>query len=179
MNRFDPDHDLDLAVDLINTHWVLADPPDRLTDIAAYQRILRDTGDGQLADELKPKDLPALRTLRAELAPIFDLPTGQAAQRLDELLRGQPVPVRLAADHGQIRWAWSLDKHGMTAVRSRLLTGLADHLINHGTIRLGVCQAAPCRCVYVDRSRARTRRYCCDLCNDRAAAAAYRRRRKP
>jgi len=42
--------------------------------------------------------------------------------------------------------------------------------------RMGVCQAAPCNCVYIDRSRARTRRYCCDQCNDRASIAAYRRR---
>jgi predicted RNA-binding Zn ribbon-like protein len=179
MSRFDPDHDLDLAVELINTHWVLVDPPDRLTDTAAYQRILRSAGDAQLADELRPDDLPSLHGLRADLAPVFDLPTDEAVRRLDQLLRDQPVPARLAERNGEIHWAWSLDQHGMTALRSRLLAALAEHVISHGTIRLGVCQAAPCRCVYVDRSRARTRRYCCDQCNDRAAAAAYRRRRKP
>jgi predicted RNA-binding Zn ribbon-like protein len=52
----------------------------------------------------------------------------------------------------------------------------AGQVIRHGTARMGVCQAAPCNCVYIDRSRARTRRYCCDQCNDRAAIAAYRRR---
>jgi predicted RNA-binding Zn ribbon-like protein len=64
----------------------------------------------------------------------------------------------------------------MPALRARLLAALSAHLIRHGTVRIGVCQAEPCTCVYVDRSRARTRRYCCDQCNDRAAASAYRRR---
>ena len=62
----DTDHDLDLAVELINTHWVLVDPPDRLTDTAAYQRILRAAGDHKLARQLTPTDLAALRTLRTD-----------------------------------------------------------------------------------------------------------------
>ena len=43
------DHDLDLAVELVNTYWVLASPPDRLTDVDAYQRILRDAWEDALA----------------------------------------------------------------------------------------------------------------------------------
>jgi predicted RNA-binding Zn ribbon-like protein len=65
----------------------------------------------------------------------------------------------------------------MAALRSRLLAALADHLVRRGTTRPGVCHAGPCRCVYADRSRARTRRYCCGQCNVRAAAAANRQRR--
>jgi predicted RNA-binding Zn ribbon-like protein len=45
-----------------------------------------------------------------------------------------------------------------------------------GWERFGVCDALPCRCVYIDRSRNRSRRYCCQLCADRVAAAAYRER---
>ena len=36
----------------------------------------------------------------------------------------------------------------------------------------------PCRCVYVDRTKANRQRYCCELCNDRMASAAYRRRNR-
>jgi len=36
--------------------------------------------------------------------------------------------------------------------------------------------AAPCDCVFVDRTGPRARKYCCDQCNDRAAAAAYYKR---
>jgi predicted RNA-binding Zn ribbon-like protein len=175
----DAERDLDLAVELINTHWVLAHPPDRLTDVAVYQDILRAAGCAELAAQLAPTDLAALRALRAELAPIFAATTlDEAVRPLDALLGRAVVPVRLAADGRTARWRWGADQSGMAALRSRLLAALAEHLVRHGTARLGVCQAEPCRCVYVDRSRARTRRYCCDQCNDRAAATAYRRRRR-
>jgi predicted RNA-binding Zn ribbon-like protein len=172
------DRDLDLAVELINTHWVLASPPDQLTDVGVFQRILRDKGESDLASQLSPDDLPALRALRAQLKPVFAAATTRAAvDVLDPLLRDAAVPARLAPGNDTARWDWGADQRGMTALRTRLLAALATHLTRHGATRLGICQADPCRCVYIDRSRARTRRYCCDQCNDRAAAAAYRRRR--
>ena len=61
-------------------------------------------------------------------------------------------------------------------LRGRLLFAVARHVAEHGVARLGICASDPCRCAYVDRTRGRTRRYCCTLCNDRAAARAYRRR---
>ncbi len=171
------DRDLDLAVELVNTHWVLASPPDRLTDVGAYQRILRDAGEETLAAELTGADLGELRALREQLRPVFAArATETAAGILDQLLRAAAPPARLAAEDGAARWDWGAGQHGIAALRTRLLAALATQLIRHGTSRIGVCQASPCDCVYVDRSRARTRRYCCDQCNDRAAAAAYRRR---
>jgi predicted RNA-binding Zn ribbon-like protein len=172
------DRDLDLAVELINTHWVLASPPDRLTSIGVFQRTLRDRGEDTLASQLSPGDLPALRALRAQLKPAFAAETtGAAVGIVDPLLRDTAVPARLAPGDRTARWDWGADQQGITALRTRLLAALATHLISHGATRLGICQADPCRCVYVDRSRARTRRYCCDQCNDRAAATAYRRRK--
>ncbi len=172
------DRDLDLAVELVNTHWVLATPPDRLTDTAVYQRILRDAGEDALAGQLAADDLAELRAVRDQLKPVFTAgTTGAAVGVLDPMLRDAAVPARLAPGDGTAHWDWGAGQYGMTALRTRLLAALASHLVRHGTARLGTCQAGPCRCVYVDRSRARTRRYCCDQCNDRAAAAAYRRRK--
>jgi predicted RNA-binding Zn ribbon-like protein len=172
------DRDLDLAVDLINTYWELASPPDRLTDIAAYQHTLCEAGEDALASQLSAGDLGELRALRAQLKPIFAADTAaDAVGILDPLLRDAVIRARLAAGDGTARWDWAADQQGISALRARLLSGLATHLILRGTTRLGICHADPCSCVYVDRSRARTRRYCCDQCNDRAAAAAYRRRK--
>lgn len=174
------DQDLDLAVELINTHWVLANPPDRLTDTGVYQRILRNAGEHALAGQLTSGDLAGLQTLRAQLAPIFAATTVEdAAGILDPLLRDAAIPARLTTSDHAAHWDWGAGQRGMPALRSRLLTALATHLIRHGTARLGTCHAPPCTCVYVDRSRARTRRYCCDQCNDRAAATAYRHRNNP
>jgi predicted RNA-binding Zn ribbon-like protein len=174
------DRDLDLAVELVNTHWVLASPPDRLTDIGVFQDILREADEDALAGQLAAADLDGLITLRAQLKPVFAAGTTEAAVAvLDPLLREAVVPARLAADDDLARWDWGAGQHGLAALRSRLLAALATHLVRHGAVRLGTCQASPCDCVYVDRSRARTRRYCCDQCNDRAAAAAYRQRTRP
>jgi predicted RNA-binding Zn ribbon-like protein len=171
------ERDLDLAVELINTYWVLADPPERLTDAAVYQRILREAGEADLAAALAPGDLGALLDLRARIRPVFAAPgPAEAVAVLDSLLSDAAIPIRLAAGSGTARWDWGAGLRGMAALRARLLAALAAYLVRHGTIRLGVCQASPCDSVYVDRSRARTRRYCCDQCNDRAAAAAYRSR---
>jgi predicted RNA-binding Zn ribbon-like protein len=171
------DHDLDLAVELINTYWVLASPPEGLTDIGVYQRILADAGEDVLADQLGPDDLSELLALRSQLEPVFAADTiSTAVGILNPMLR-HDVTAQLAPGNGTARWDPAAGQEGMTALRTRLLAALAAHLVRHGTARLGTCQAAPCNCVYVDHSRARTRRYCCDQCNDRAAAAAYRRRK--
>ncbi|HEV2257460.1 MAG TPA: CGNR zinc finger domain-containing protein [Streptosporangiaceae bacterium] len=171
------DHDVDLAVELINTYWVLASPPDRLTDIGVYQRILADAGEHVLAGQLGPDDLGELLALRSQLEPVFAAGTVEAAVGILNPMLRQDVTAQLASSNGTARWAPAAGQHGMTSLRARLLAALAAHLVRHGTARLGTCQAAPCNCVYVDHSRARTRRYCCDQCNDRAAAAAYRRRK--
>lgn|SRR5487761_609129 len=171
------DRDLDLAVELVNTYWVMATPADRLTGTAVYRRILRDAGDGDLAAQLVAGDLAELRRLRTDLEGVFAAATIQdAVDHLDPLLADAAVIARLAVDDDGVRWSYSSDRSGVAALRGRLLAALATHLIRNGTQRMGVCQAAPCNCVYIDRSRARTRRYCCDQCNDRAAASAYRRR---
>lgn len=171
------DHDLDLAVELINTYWVLASPPDKLTDIGVYQRILADAGEHALAGQLGPDDLGELLVLRSQLGALFAAGTVQAAVGILNPMLRETVTAQLAPGNGTARWAPAAGQQGMTALRSRLLAALAAHLVRHGTTRLGTCQAAPCNCVYMDHSRARTRRYCCDQCNDRAAAAAYRRRK--
>jgi predicted RNA-binding Zn ribbon-like protein len=171
------DRDLDLAVELINTYWVLASPPDGLTDIGVYQRILAGAGEHVLAGQLHPGDLTELRALRSQLGPVFTAgPVEAAVGILNPMLR-ENVTAHLAPGKDTARWDPAAGQQGMTALRTRLLAALAVHLVRHGTARLGTCRAAPCNCVYADHSRARTRRYCCDQCNDRAAAAAYRRRK--
>jgi predicted RNA-binding Zn ribbon-like protein len=56
--------------------------------------------------------------------------------------------------------------------------GLAMFCTELGVSRLGVCQALPCRQVYLDTSTNRSRRYCSERCATRANVAAYRQRRR-
>src|SRR5260370_13679733 len=73
------DRDLDLAVKLVNTYWVLASPPDRLTDVGAYQQILRDADEDALAGQLGPGDLAELRALLDGIKPVFAAESAAAA----------------------------------------------------------------------------------------------------
>jgi predicted RNA-binding Zn ribbon-like protein len=177
----DHDHpvdDLDLMVLLLNSHDLLADPADRLTDLTWLRTALEQAGHPDLAGALRPSDLPRLRRLRADLRAVVETADlDDAAVRLNHLLvAGRAVPLLVSGDDGP-RLAVGADRRGYPALAARLPAALAAHVAEHGLHRLGVCQSDPCRCVFVDRTRAATRRYCCGWCNDRRSARAYRRRR--
>lgn len=170
--------DVDLAVELVNTIYALADPPDRLISVTVFQAILGTTGAVEVAGDLYPKDLDRLRALRKRLAPIFAIDRiTEVAARLNPMLQeGLAIPQLVEGRDGV--WTVRADggQRGIQAIEARLPAALAAFVATYGQHRLGVCHAPPCSCVYVDRTRAATRRYCCDQCNDRASAAAHRRR---
>jgi predicted RNA-binding Zn ribbon-like protein len=172
--------DVDVAVELVNTEWVLADPPDRLTEVEVFRDVLRDLGRMDLAEQLKDSDLERLRRLRLRLHPVFAAGTPEEmAALLNPWLREVgAVPQLVTGECGRLELHLSGARTGIDRLECALPVALAAHAARHDVRRLGVCQAAPCRCVYVDRTRPATRRYCCDACNDRVAARAYRRRRR-
>ncbi|MFI9406904.1 CGNR zinc finger domain-containing protein [Nocardia sp. NPDC052316] len=172
--------DLDLAVELINTLDIRAMPVDRLDSVEHFRVMLRGTGRVRLAGQLHDSDLPRLRWLRQQLRAIFDTAeVADAAHRMNTLLREiEVVPQLHASPHRGLAIGWGTNESGFSELAARLVGALAEHLIAHGTTRLGVCAAAPCRCVFVDRTRPGTRKYCKDACNDRVAAAAYYYRRR-
>ncbi|MGC4109831.1 MAG: CGNR zinc finger domain-containing protein [Nocardioides sp.] len=166
--------DLDLAVLLVNTHDLLEDPPDRLVDLSWLTPVLSAVGHGDLAETLKPSDLPRLRTLRSLLRSAFEAPDLATAAAV---LNPQLVRARAVRLLDGERFVVAPDRSGYDALAARLPAAVAAHVAAHGPDRLGVCASDPCRCAFVDRTRAGTRRYCCEVCNDRQAARAYRRRR--
>ena len=173
-----PADDLELAVLLVNSLDQLADPPDRLTAIDWFAAVLAATGHGEQAVALRPADVPALRALRAGLQATFTAGTGAAAAAALNplLLAAGAIPVLVAGADGTACLEVAPGAAGAAALSARLPAAVAGFIARHGLRRLGSCAAQPCACVYVDRSRAANRRYCCDQCNDRAAASAYRRR---
>lgn len=173
--------DLELAVELINTVYELADPPDRLTDVGFYQRGLVRLGAAELAEQLTPQDLQPLRVLRDRLRAVFvSRSTEEAKPLLNALLKeANAVPQLQLEGGGRLALDWGDGRYGYSALAARLPGALATFIAAHnGVQRLGVCAAAPCECVFVDRTRPGNRRYCCEQCNDRAASAAYRGRRR-
>lgn len=173
-----PADDLDLAVLLLNSVDLLCDPPDRLT-IDWYASALVQAGHPALAAALVPADLEPLRTLREQLRPVFTATSArEAADVLNPLLAsGGAIPLLVAAGDDTVRLQVAPTATGFPALAARLPAALATAVAAHGVARLGTCGAGPCACAYVDRTRSGRRKYCCDLCNDRAAAAAYRRRK--
>jgi predicted RNA-binding Zn ribbon-like protein len=174
-----PADDMELAVLLVNSRDEIADPPDRLATIDWYAAALRAVGHPEHAAALRPGDVAALRALRAALRATFTAASLEAAASVLNplLLTTAAIPVLVPGPGGSARLAVAPGVTGVPALAARLPTALAAHIARHGLTRLGSCAAHPCSCVYVDRTRARIRRYCCDPCNDRAAAAAYRNRR--
>ena len=175
----EPASDLDLVVLLLNSLDLLADPPDRLTDLSWLREVLAAVGRDDIGGVLKPRDLPGLRQLRESLRAVFRAGSpAEAAALLNPLLvRASAVPQLVAAGGGlELQVApWA---RGLAALSARLPAALAEHIAHRGIGRLGMCAGLPCQCAFIDRTRAQTRRFCCTACNDRAAAQLYRRRKR-
>jgi predicted RNA-binding Zn ribbon-like protein len=175
--------DLDVVVALLNTYDAYDAQPERLGSVESLKRLFATLGWTDVAtSRLTQPDVVVVKALREQVRGIFaevaDDNAAAAAQACNELLaRVRPV---LALHPAAQRTVLGVAEGGSNAVRrleDRVSVAVAIGLASPG-IRLGLCDAHPCRCAYVDRSRAGSRRFCCELCADRFAAAAYRRRRK-
>jgi predicted RNA-binding Zn ribbon-like protein len=166
--------DLDLAVLLLNSVDLLEDPPDRMADdLDWWRRALARNGEDELAAAQRDADLPVLQALRDTLRSVFETEEdGRARSVLNAALLEAGAVVQLLPDGMGVT---GLGPGG--DLPARLLVAVATQVAERGVGRLGICASDPCRCAYVDSTRGRTRRYCCTLCNDRAAARAYRRRK--
>jgi predicted RNA-binding Zn ribbon-like protein len=172
--------DLELALLLVNSLDLLEDPADRLGDLRWLTHVFSRVGHAELAGELTSRDLPRLRRLRDSLRAVFATDDDSvAAEVLNPLLeRARAVPLLARQDDGELGLRVGVGRRGAAALEARLPAAVATFVAAHGTGRLGVCGSDPCRCVFVDRTRAGTRKYCCGYCNDRYAARAYRRRKR-
>jgi predicted RNA-binding Zn ribbon-like protein len=176
-----PASDLDLAVLLVNSHDLLDDPADRLGDLSWLTRTRTEVGHRDLAGALTRSDLARLRALRGVLRSAFEATdlTTAAAVLNPQLTKARAVfLLDVRSRPAGAQFVARPDLTGYAALAARLPAAVAEHLAEHGVGRLGICSSDPCRCAYVDRTRAGTRRYCCTVCNDRYAARAYRRRRR-
>jgi predicted RNA-binding Zn ribbon-like protein len=176
----DPVADVDLAVLLLNSLDLMEDPPDRLTSVSWYADVLIAAGHPGLAAGLTEADLEPLRELRALLRLVFTADSvDEAADILNPLLlQHHAVPVLVTVEPGTPTLRVAPAATGFAALAARLPAAAATLIAESELRRLGTCAGDPCQCAFVDRSRSGNRRFCCDWCNDRAAAAAYRRRKK-
>ncbi|MEU8140196.1 CGNR zinc finger domain-containing protein [Streptodolium elevatio] len=171
----------DYAVRLVNT-----EAPGRGTDdlrtTADIARLLDAVG--RPPSRVTESDVPRLRAVRARLRAVFsDAVAGRhddAVATLNGLLAEYPVHPRVTGHDGK-PWHIHLADDQSGAAESFAAVagmGLAVRMTSLGVDRLGVCDAAPCRNVFVDGSANRSRRYCSDRCSTRANVAQFRARRK-
>jgi predicted RNA-binding Zn ribbon-like protein len=168
-----------LAVSLANTWDVLNEPPE-LLDVEHLRILLRWFELDEAAEAAAEDDLPAIRRVRGRLRAAFESGSEEEAVTvLNALARRAGAVPQLERQSGG--WTFRYGAGGRTLAQElagRSAVGLLEVIEQGGWDRFGLCAAAPCCCVYVDRSRNRSRRYCCNLCADRATQAAARRRRK-
>lgn len=171
----------ELAVRLVNTNDLSRPDGDQLTDLAQLRAFFADRPKARASST--KNDLSQLRELRERLRLVFeaveasDVP--KAMRKLNVLLGEFPVrPV--VTEHDDSGWHLHLSDSGSPTERyvARAVFGLATLVTELTPDRLGVCQADPCRYVFLDTSTNRSRRYCSDRCATRANVAAYRARRR-
>jgi predicted RNA-binding Zn ribbon-like protein len=175
----EPASDLDLIVLLLNSLDLLEDPPDRLTDLTWLGEVLAAVGRDDIGGALTTGDLPGLRQLRESLRSVFQASSpAEAASLLNPMLVHASAVPQLVASGDGLRLQVAPQARGLAALSARLPAAMAEYIAHRGIGRLGICAALPCQCVFLDRTRAQTRRFCCTACNDRAAALLYRRRKR-
>jgi predicted RNA-binding Zn ribbon-like protein len=169
-----------LAVDLVNTWDELEPDPEVIEDLRDVRTWLTHHGLQQAAERLQAADLERARGLRSRFAEVFDAKSeDEAAELLNRLSAEYGTAPRLER-HGK-RWrlrTWPDEAQGLDAAAAFATAGLLEAMRDVGWERFGRCAGSPCRCAFIDRSRNRSRRFCCTLCADRVAQANYRERRK-
>jgi hypothetical protein len=126
-------------------------------------------------DGRSPGDDVELTTLADDLHPVFAATDDAVrAALVTTLLQVTGVRPQLASQDGTLVEAWVVTD---PALRRRAAAALAlrHHLAVHPG-RIGICADHQCADVFVDTSPAGRRRFCCLTCQNRARAAAFRRR---
>lgn len=169
-----------VAVDLVNTWDELEDEPDLIEGVRDVRTWLEWHGLHEAAKRVRAVDVDRVRALRTRFDRVFDAKDeDEAAALLNELARDYATPPQLERANGGWRLrTWPDEREGLPAVAAYATAGLLEALRDLGFDRFGRCAGSPCRCAFVDRSRNRSRRYCCNLCADRIAQAQYRERKK-
>ena len=117
--------------------------------------------------------------LRESLARAWDAANEETAvAELNTLLAGAKAQPWLERREGGSRFRYDRPGMPVRAFADALAArALLEEIAAGRWSRFGRCDAGPCRCVFIDRTRSGVRRYCCRLCADRAAHQAFRRRR--
>jgi len=173
------DSSVEMMVELVNSYRSSLPEPDQLGGVAAVEEFLRRhrmLGPNQIG----PDDILNLHALRAGIRGVFEAGNDATAlHRLNDILNAAGVVpnVQQHADGTRELFFAAADAPLAHRVACDAGIGLAMMMVDHAD-RLKVCAGDPCRNVFVDRSRNRSRRYCSNSCASRSTVAAYRSRQR-
>jgi predicted RNA-binding Zn ribbon-like protein len=165
-----------LAVDLVNTWDELEADPELLPDAASLRRFLGRHGFGSSV-RAGAGEVAEIRSVRDSLRRAFTVRTeDEAVRELNAVLRGSAAKPQFVrrGEEWEIEWTGRLPD----TIGSATAISLLEAIRSDGWERFGICAGAPCCCVFVDRSKNRSRRFCSALCADRVAQALHRQRRR-
>jgi predicted RNA-binding Zn ribbon-like protein len=169
---------VDLAVALLNTWDTYDDPHEHLEGIEDLRLFLELVGRPRGARAVRPADLKAVKSVRDRLRQVFETADESEAVRvLNQVAAEAGAVPRLerAGDDWVVRYG--PDERDVVGHLAATAAGsLLEVVRAHGLTRFGTCAASPCTGVFVDRTKNRRKRYCCELCADRAAQRDHRAR---
>lgn len=168
----------DLAVALVNTWDTYDDPPEHLVGLEDLRTFLDIVGRHDAARRARRSDLIEIKRLRDRLRRVFETSdVGEAARVLNELAAEANAVPRLEQSEGVWNVRFGPGERSITAhIGATAVAALIQIVQAHGLTRFGTCAAPPCTGAFVDRTKNRSRQYCCELCADREAQRQHRAR---
>ena len=180
-----------LALDFVNTVAFRADPQKKQDHLQRAEDVHRWASQAQLPDRaainsgplVGPAALRRIRAVREELFAVFhaiasdDPIPADALARVGNALHDCCVKRRLSIEGAEVRWTWRPGARCADYVLYPILTAATDLLtsVSRGLVRQ--CEDAGCGWLFLDRSNARTRRWCSMAdCGNRNKARKYYRR---
>lgn len=162
-----------VAIDLANTFDPWLDEPERLPDLGALRRFLREL---EVDGEAGLPDLAEVRALRVKLRELLGMRTDEALARARALV--EPVAVRVELVERDGAWALAPVALPGASLHDLLVLQAVEELVaisrSPGLERLGRCAAEPCTDVFLDATKNGSRRFCSQRCSNRSHARLHR-----
>jgi len=179
-----------LALDFVNTVAFRADPGKKKDHLQCAEDVHRWASQAQLPDRAAissgPLETAALRRIRAVREQLFavfhaiaidDPIPADTLARVGDALHDCCARRCLSIEGAEVRWTWRSGARRTDYLLYPVLTAANDLLtsVSRGLVRQ--CEDAGCGWLFLDRSNARTRRWCSMAdCGNRHKARKYYRR---
>lgn len=171
-----------LVEDFINTYDLFLEQPEHLLEPADLERFFKAHGLGLNGGEtFTHTELEQARDLRAQLRACWTAESvEEMTAQLNPLLAQSLVIVQVApADSNlSIQFELPTDASPLQRLSVECARGIIAVAQQYDLERMRSCAAEPCRDVFVDTSRNKSRRFCSERCANRYNVAAFRDRQK-